>query len=368
MKILLVEDDIQLRDVIIEDDLFKQHKTILASNGKQALEQIKIETPDIILLDIEMPILDGISVLRMIKANEEYHHIPVIMISGLIDSEKIVQCIELGADDYLIKPFNSVMLKARVRAGLRNKQWREKELGYLLQIEDYNENLQQKVNEQVKQITAAQDGLIFAMATLTEARDPETGEHLIRIREYCKVIAQTLSENPKFKGTIDDDYISNIYTAAPLHDIGKVAIPDKILQKKGALNEDEFEVMKMHTELGADTLRKVYKHHSKNDLLKIGIQIAENHHEHWDGSGYPAGLKKDEIPLAARILTLADAYDAITAKRIYKEAYSHDFALKIIIEDNGKHFDPDIVEAFLSVEKKVRGVLMDSRIDNYGDK
>jgi len=367
LKILIVEDDLELRETLNDVDFFDTHETILASNGKQALEFVKTYTPDLILLDIEMPIMDGISVLKIIKSDPQLHHISVIMISGLIDSEKILECIELGADDYLIKPFNSIMLNARIKAGLKNREWHEKEIEYLRQIEDYNVNLQQKVNEQVKEITAAQSGLIFAMAKMAESRDPETGSHLLRIREYCRIISQKLAEDSKYSQTIDDDYISDICDAAPLHDIGKIAIPDKILRKRGKLNADEYAVMKLHAELGADTLRQVYQQHKSNGLLKLGIEIAENHHEHWDGTGYPVGLKEDKIPLSARILALADEYDAITSKRVYKEAESHIAARKYIIEDKGKHFDPEIVDAFLKVEDEFNAVLERCKNNDCGE-
>lgn len=357
MKILIVEDDLELRETLNDVDFFDDHETILACNGMQALEFIKTYTPDLILLDIEMPIMDGISVLKIIKSDPQLHHIPVIMISGLIDSEKILECIELGADDYLIKPFNSIMLKARIKAGLKNREWHEKEIEYLRQIKDYNQNLEDKVKEQITEITAAQSGLIFAMAKLAESRDPETGRHLIRIQEYCRIISQQLSHESQYSDTIDDDYINNICDAAPLHDIGKIAIPDKILQKLGKLNKDEYEVMKMHAELGADTLRQVYQQHKSNKLLKLGIEIAENHHEHWDGTGYPVGLKEEQIPLSARILALADEYDAITSKRVYKDAESHIVAKKYIVKDEGHHFDPEIVAAFLKVENEFKSVL-----------
>lgn len=367
MKILIVEDDLDLQETLNEIDFFEEHETILACNGKEALEHVKTYTPDLILLDIQMPIMDGISVLKIIKSDSQLHHIPVIMISGLIDSEKILECIELGADDYLIKPFNSIMLKARIKAGLKNREWHEKEIEYLRQIEDYNQNLEAKVQEHIKQITAAQSGLIFAMAKLAESRDPETGTHLLRIREYCRIISKELAKNPKYSEIIDDEYISNITDASPLHDIGKIAIPDKILHKLGKLNSDEYEVMKMHTELGADTLRKVYKQHKSNGLLKLGIEIAENHHEHWNGAGYPVGLKEEDIPLSARILALADEYDAITSKRVYKEAESHEAAMTYIIDDKGKHFDPEIVEAFLKVKEKFKSVLDRCKNNDCGE-
>ena len=190
------------------------------------------------------------------------------------------------------------------------------------------------------------------MAKLAESRDPETGEHLERMAEYNKLLCKNLRMLPKYESIIDDKYIENIHAASPLHDIGKVGIPDNILTKPGKLSEREFDIMKTHSAIGADTLRIVDEKHPGNDLVRMGIEIAESHHEKWDGAGYPNGVSGENIPLAGRILALGDVYDALTSKRVYKEAFSHEKSREIILEGRGTHFDPDVVGAFISIENE----------------
>ena len=201
------------------------------------------------------------------------------------------------------------------------------------------------------------------MSKLAESRDPETGEHLERMREYCKILSVQLGKLPKYQPVIDDDFIEDIYAASPLHDIGKVGIVDSVLLKPGQLTAEEWVVMKTHPIIGAATLREVDRQHPGNSLIRMGIDIAESHHERWDGTGYPYGLKNTEIPLVARILSLGDVYDALTSKRCYKEAFDHDKSRGIVEENKGSLFDPEVVEAFLATEdefKRVREFYQDA--------
>ncbi|TAJ82028.1 MAG: HD domain-containing protein [Gallionellaceae bacterium] len=218
------------------------------------------------------------------------------------------------------------------------------------QIEEYNLHLEQRVKKQVGIITQAQTETIFALSKLAESRDPETGAHLERIREYCKLLASALSKHSQYSRTVNNDYIENLYIASPLHDIGKVSIPDHILLKPGRHTDEEFAIMKTHAVRGAETLRAVHQNNGNNSFVQIGIEIAESHHEKWDGSGYPYGLKGNAIPLSGRILALVDVYDALRSKRCYKESFSHEKSRAIIQEGEGKHFDPDIVSCFLEIE------------------
>jgi putative two-component system response regulator len=255
------------------------------------------------------------------------------------------------------------VLTARVCACLERKRLHDHETHYRHQIEQYNNQLEERVRQQVQVITEAQLGAIFAMSKLAESRDPETGEHLERMREYCKVLSEHLGRLPKYKAVIDEEFIANIYAASPLHDIGKVGIDDAVLLKPGSLTEQEWAIMKTHPIIGAETLRQVDKQHPGNALIRMGVQIAESHHEKWDGSGYPYGLKQTEIPLVARILALGDVYDALTSKRCYKEAFSHEKSRAIVEEGHGKHFDPDVGDAFLVMEnefKRIREFYQDS--------
>lgn len=350
-NILIVDDNDNNRKILNDLIVDMGHNPIMAENGLYALSRLENQACDLTLLDIRMPEMDGYQVLEYMKNDPNLCHIPVIMISAFDEMDSVVRCIESGADDYMVKPFAHTILRARIGACLDKKQMLDKESQYQDQIESFNLELQNRVSKQVFEITAAQRATIFAMAKLAESRDFETGEHLLRIREYVKIICRDLCLLPKYATMIDDNYIENICAASPLHDIGKVGIPDSILLKPGKLTVEEFNAMKAHTGIGAETLREVNKLHPGNDFVRIGIEIAESHHEKWDGTGYPYGLAGENIPLVGRILALSDVYDALTSKRRYKEAYSHARSLEIIIEGRGKRFGPDVVDSFINVEK-----------------
>jgi len=350
-RILVVDDNTINLKIITDLIEVMGYDSLMAENGLYALSTLEKQDCDLVLLDICMPDMDGYQVLEYMKNDSHLCQIPVIMISAIDDMDSVVRCIENGADDYMVKPFNHTILKARINACLERKRLHDRENEYQGQIEKFNLDLQDRVSKQVYEITAAQRSTIFAMAKLAESRDPETGEHLLRIREYVKIICQELCLLPKYAAIIDDDYIENICAASPLHDIGKVGVPDSILLKPGKLTKEEFDEMKVHTVIGAETLREVNRLHSGNDFVKVGIEIAESHHEKWDGTGYPHGLAGEEIPLVGRILALSDVYDALTSRRCYKEAFSHTRSLEIIVLGRDKHFDPDVVDAFVSAEK-----------------
>ncbi len=350
-RILVVDDNSVNLQILNDLIIIMGYNSVMAENGLYALSTLEKQECDLVLLDICMPDMDGYQVLEYMKNDSDLCQIPVIMISALDDMDSVVRCIENGADDYMVKPFNHTILKARINACLERKKLHDREYQYQDQIEKFNLDLQNRVSKQVYEITAAQRSTIFAMAKLAESRDPETGEHLLRIREYVRIICQRLCLRPEYATIIDDDYIENICAASPLHDIGKVGISDSVLLKPGKLTKEEFNSMKVHTIIGAETLREVNRLHSGNDFVRVGIEIAESHHEKWDGTGYPHGLAGEDIPLVARILALSDVYDALTSKRCYKEAFSHTRSLEIIIDGRGKHFDPDVVDAFVSAEK-----------------
>jgi putative two-component system response regulator len=335
----------------------------VACDGGQALEILKSRAFDLVLLDIMMPVMDGYEVLKEMKADQHLKSIPVIMITAIDDATSAARCIDMGAEDYLTKPFDPTLLRARVSACLERKHLHDQETRHRAQIEEYNTHLEERVRQQVEVITSSQLGAIFAMSKLAESRDPETGEHLERMREYCKVLSQHLSKLSKYRSIIDDAFVSNIYAASPLHDIGKVGIDDTVLLKPGQLTAEEWIIMKTHPMIGADTLREVDREHPGNELIRMGIEIAESHHEKWDGSGYPHGLRGEDIPLVARILALGDVYDALTSKRCYKDAFSHEKSRAIVEEGRGSHFDPEVVVAFLETEaefQRIREFYQDS--------
>ena len=344
-SILVVDDNEMNRDVLTRRLKRQDYIIHTAVNGREALDKLASNNIDLMLLDIMMPEMDGIEVLELVKNDEQLRHIPVIMITALDEIKSVAKCIEMGAEDYLPKPFNPVLLMARVTACLEKKQLHDRE-------QQYTHNLESQVQQQIREIAESQLSTIFATSKLAESKDPETGAHLERMRMYCRILAEDLSKTEKYSAIINDGYIDCIYTASPLHDIGKVGVPDNILSKPGKLDREEFETMKTHTTIGGDTLRAVDEKHPGNDFIRMGIEIADNHHEKWDGTGYPAGKKGEEIPLCARILALADVYDALTSVRCYKEAFSHDKSKGIIIDGKALHFDPDIVDAFIRCEEQ----------------
>lgn len=343
---ILVVDDLEAnRDMLSRRLQHLGHDVVSTESGTQALQALADSDFDLVMLDLMMPDMDGFQVLQAIKAQAQFLHLPVIMVSANDEMENVVKCIEVGAEDYLPKPFNAVLLRARVSASLHKKAMHDREA-------NYQQELEGRVRAQVREISSAQLAAIFAMSKLAESRDNETGAHLERMREYCKLLAIKMAQTEKYVRVIDEEFIEAIYAASPLHDIGKVGIPDSVLLKAAKLDLTEWEIMKTHPKIGGDTLRAVDAQHPGNILIRMGIEIAECHHEKWDGSGYPNGLRGESIPLAARIMALGDVYDALTSKRCYKQAFSHEDARHIIEQGSGRHFDPDVVQAFLALEQE----------------
>lgn len=346
------------RDILIVDDV-PENLQILAlmlkdqgysvrpvSSGRMALKTAKANPPDLILLDITMPDMNGYEVCEIMKQDPVLKDIPVIFISALADTGDKLKAFDTGGVDYITKPFKIQEIQARVATHLKLRQMQKA-------LEHYSRNLEAMVQAQVQQISAAQMATIFALAKLAESRDDETGRHLERVQKMCRLLTTQLKQElPPDAEVITESFIEMLYHASPLHDIGKVGISDLILLKPGKLTEAEFKIIKTHPVIGAETLAAVYREHP-NEMLKIGIEIARYHHERWDGAGYPEGLTAEQIPLSARIMALVDAYDAICSKRVYKEAMSHEAACEIIRQDSGKHFDPQVVAAFLKAEPQI---------------
>lgn len=311
-------------------------------NGRLALQAAANKKPDLILLDITMPEMDGYEVCQKIKADAKLHDIPVLFISALSQTEEKLKAFEVGGIDYITKPFQYDEVKARVDAHLNL---------YRLQTQ-----LEDVVKDQVREIYDQQMGMIFGLAKLAEIRDTDTGKHLERIRELCRLFAGELQKLPKCQDHVDNDYVVRIYQASPLHDVGKVGIPDHILLKPGKLTPEEFEIMKTHTVIGAKTLMDVSQRFPNNQFIRMGIKIALSHHERWDGKGYPEGLVGDYIPLSARIMTIVDVYDAVRSKRVYKPPVSHEETCKIIMAGAGSQFDPELVNVFASLRRRFQEI------------
>lgn len=363
-SILLAEDN-RFNRLRLSQQLEKQgHKVEQVENGQQAMDLIRMKSFDLLLLDIIMPVLDGYQVLEQLNADVNLRNLPVIVISGVDDMESIIRCVQMGADDYLPKPVDEILLRARIGAILEKKRLRDQELSYVVQIRSekkraddllvelnkQNTHLWELVQEQVAEISNSQLATIVALAKLAESRDDTTGKHIERTQTYCKILASRMKLDPYFAPQISDNFIESIYNAAPLHDIGKVGIPDHILLKPAKLTIEEFEIMKNHALIGANTLLVAHKLYPNNVLINMGIDVARSHHEKWDGSGYPHGLAGENIPLSARIMAVADVYDALCSQRPYKTGLSHAETVKMILNGSGSQFDPAIIALFKEVE------------------
>lgn len=322
------------------------YRVLVFLNGRAALNAASMNPPDIVLLDIIMPEMNGFEVCERLKADEALKDIPVLFISSLDETADKVKAFAVGAVDYVTKPFRFEEVSARVDTHLRLRKMK-------LELERHNLYLEELVNEQVREISDSQMATIMAISKLAEYRDDETGHHIERTRMLCRIIAAQLRCNLHYEERISDAYLENIFHAASLHDIGKVGIADSILLKPGKLTSEEFGIMKTHTVIGANTLQTVQSKYPKNAFVNMGIAIARAHHEKWDGSGYPDGLAGEEIPLAGRIMALADVYDALRSKRPYKDPFTHEKSCGIILEGKGKYFDPEVVEAFQRVDARL---------------
>ncbi len=349
-RILVVENTKANRESLSHQLRAQGFEVRVVQTNKAALTVLRQGGCDLMLLENSSPHINGQELLEQLKQVDDYRHLPVIVISSFDDMDSAVRCIEMGADDYLLRPFDQVLLTARIRASLARKFFHDQENLRRELMERYNAQLKEQVREQLMEIISAHHASILAMSKLAESKDSETGAHLERMREYCRVISEKLRDMPRFKERIDDNFVKNIYAASPLHDIGKVGIPDSILLKPAKLDGQEWRIMCQHPLIGADTLRQVVEQHPGNAFLEMGIEIAEYHHEKWNGSGYPHGLVGENIPLAARILALGDVYDALTSRRCYKQAFSHAKSRGLIEAGAGSHFDPDVVGAFLETE------------------
>jgi len=326
-EILIVDDkieNIKLLNSFLEQEGYKLRNAL---DGATALLSVHAKQPDLIILDINMPKMNGFEVCKKLKADQETAWIPVIFISALNDLESKITAFEVGGVDYIVKPFASQEVLARVKMHL--------------ELSEYQHNLEKKVQEGLKEIKAlnyelelTQDEMTVTLASILDAKDDDTGKHVIRVAEFSKLLAELYG--------LDKDTVKLIYKAAPLHDAGKVAIPDHILNKPGKFEPEEWEIMKTHTTKGYELFKD-----STRPILQMAAVIAKEHHERWDGNGYPDGLKGTDIHIAGRIVILADIFDALTHKRVYKDAWSYEEALEYIKENKGTIFEPKIVDLFV---------------------
>ncbi|MCP5158003.1 MAG: two-component system response regulator [Gammaproteobacteria bacterium] len=349
--ILIVDDTEANLDILVETLTCVTDDISVVMDGPSALDIVREFPPDLILLDIMMPGMDGYEVCRQLKADPALQDIPVIFITAMSEIENKTRGFELGAMDYITKPFNVVEVRARVKTHL-SLQMARKELAR------QNEILEIKVEERTRELALTQEVTIECMASLAEYRDPETGGHIQRTKNYVRILATRLKDHPKFKDAITPEIINLLYLSAPLHDIGKVGVPDHILLKPGKLTDEEFEEMKKHTIYDYNSLKVAADKLGDRSFLHIAMEIALAHQEKWDGSGYPQGLKGHAIPLAGRLMAVADVYDALISKRVYKPPFPHQRAVDIVLQGKGTHFDPDIVEAFLDIQEDFRQIAL----------
>jgi putative two-component system response regulator len=320
MQVLVVDDDevaLEMLNALLEQ---AGYEVVSAANGQEALDILRDTRCRLVITDWEMPGINGLDLCHAIRSEPLSRYVYTILLTSHDTHEKAAEGLSAGADDYVFKPFHPDELLVRLRTGER-----------ILSLE-------------------TREVAIFTMAKLAESRDPETGRHLERVQNYCRMLAEWFKLNGKGEYKVSTEFVEMVYHTSPLHDIGKVGIPDAILLKPGRLNDREFEVMKRHTTVGADALGAAVEQFPDADFLRIARDIAAAHHERFDGSGYPLGLVGQNIPLAARIVSLADVYDALTSKRVYKATYGHEISRAIIQEESGAQFDSEIVTAFLETE------------------
>lgn len=350
--ILVVDDTASNIDILLET-LGNEYEIMVALDGQTALIQASEAKPDIILLDIMMPVMDGYEVCRRLKDDEKTSGIPVIFVTAMNEKVDEERGLELGAIDYIAKPFSPPIVKARVKNHILFQLAKEA-------VERQNDVLEEMVNERTRELMVTQDVTIQCMASLAETRDVDTGDHIRRTQFYVKALAEAISDNPRYSSVLTKNNIDLIYKSAPLHDIGKVGVPDHILLKKGPLTTEEFEEMKRHTVYGRNALMEAEKLLGTNSFLRFAKEIAYSHHEKWDGTGYPEGLKGDQIPVSGRLMAFADVYDALISRRVYKPAFTHEEAMRIILEGDGRvmpyHFDPFMLEAFVGISAQFREI------------
>jgi len=345
-RILVVDDDYTIR---------KKLETILIKNGfivktvesgSEALDTLTNDSGfDLILLDVTMRGISGFETALNIKRNNSDYSIPIIFITGNVNQDDKKKGFEAGGVDYITKPFDNNEVLMRVKLHLELSHRRKEAL-------DYARLLETRVRERTYEINQNKKALIVSLSKLAESRDPETGEHIIRTQSYSKLLSEELAKLPEYKDLIDAEFIELMFDCSPLHDIGKVGIKDDILLKPGKLTEEEFKIMRAHCYIGKKTLDSGAHLIKDKAFLKFASEIAYSHHEKYDGSGYPRKLSGENIPIQGRIMALADVYDALSTKRVYKDAWTHDDVRNYIIEQKGKHFDPKVVDAFLKIENE----------------
>jgi len=353
-KTILIVDDMMLNIEMLSNILEEDYDIMTADSGENAIEQMQCRIPDLVLLDIYMPGMDGFEVLRFMREDKDLSTIPVIFVTGEHDENSEEKGLRMGAVDYIKKPYNALIARIKVRNHLEMKAYRDslKSLVYMRTMQ---------LEERTKQLAASREAIIMGMSLMSESHDKVTGSHIERIKDYTRILVQKMLT--LYPDIMTPDLADQIALYSPLHDVGKISISDVILNKAGALTPEEFDTIKAHTLEGASLLRKTeafLTDSSEAGGLSVAIEIAECHHERYDGTGYPHGMKGEDIPIAARIVSVADVYDALKSTRPYKKAFTHEEAMDIILTGDAKtkpcHFDPKVLEILQIVDSEFRGI------------
>ena len=348
VKILIVDDS--KTDIFLIKNMLLDYTLLFAYDGMEAMEIVKYNPNiDIIILDLNMPKMNGFEVLQALQINETYKDITTLILTNYDECENEIKGLDLGAVDYIRKPLNMESLRKRIEVHISLRKARKC-------IEQQNIILEERVNIRTRELVMTRDVTIHALIGLLEVRNIESSNHTKRTQWMMKILCEHLKTKRKYADILDDEYIIELFQTAPLHDIGKVGIPDKILLKPGRLDSEEFEIMKKHTTYGVEALTHELNPENVTAFIRTAIEIVGTHHEKYDGTGYPRGLKAEEIPLSGRMMAIIDVYDALTTKRVYKPAFAHEQALEIIASERGKHFDPSLVDAFIEIEKDIQQI------------
>lgn len=342
-KKILIVDDVSLNHAMASSVLQGDYELFDAFSAEEAFKMMETMLPDLILLDIVMPEMNGIEMIKILKQTPIYKDIPVIFLTGNTNSDMEVQGFDLGIVDYILKPFVPTVMKKRVETQL--------------ELSEYRKNLERKVEEKIQEMEQMYDLVTVSFAGLVESRDGVTGGHLKNTSLYFTAFINYLKSVPKFRDYLPNIIVKKACRCAPLHDVGKIAIRDEVLQKPASLSENEFRQMKAHTVIGGELFAFLQRNIPDKEFARLAGNIARYHHERWDGTGYPEGLKGEEIPLEARIMSIVDVYDALTSERPYKKAFSHEKAVAMIASGSGTQFDPSLVEEFMNTSNVMKECL-----------
>jgi putative two-component system response regulator len=338
-KTIFVVDDSATNLSMAEEALENLYRVITLSSAPKMFSILGKVVPDMILLDIEMPEMDGFEALRRLKASEKYSEIPVIFLTSMSDSANEALGIELGAVDFIAKPFSEPVLLNRIK--------------YHLHIDALIHERTEQLRERTAQLVRLQNSIVHTLADIVEKRDVNTGGHVDRTTVYTEILLMAMAERGTYAEEMSQMDLDSVISSARLHDLGKIAIPDSILNKPGPLTKDEYQLMKAHSEAGEKIIDQMVERTGEALFLRNAKLSAAYHHERWDGSGYPYGLKEKEVPLHGRVMAVVDVYDALTSERPYKKAFSNEEAMKIIMGDAGKHFDPQIASVFNEIKDQI---------------